>query len=396
MLPASIQEIVKQYLPELVAIRRHIHQYPELSFQEYNTAAFIRQQLTDKGIAYEEMATTATIAYFQKPNQPTLALRADIDALPIHEKNTADYSSKIDGIMHACGHDVHTTCLLGTLWVLKKLFPTSIIPLVGIFQLGEEKLPGGASILLEEGLIERFHIEKIVALHVEPAMPVGNIGFASGDYMASADEIYWKIKGKGGHGAMPDTTQDTVLAAAELVVALQKISSRLAPPSIPTVLTIGKFIANGATNIIPAEVCLEGTFRTMNESWRMQAHEHIQNISASIATMFHVEIEVTICKGYPVLINDDAFTTTCIQHTENALPSACIEKLSARMTSEDFAFYSQLMPACFFRLGTRNETKNIVAGVHTPLFDIDEEAIQWGIYSLLAIVLGENKELIVS
>jgi amidohydrolase len=276
--------------------------------------------------------------------------------------------------MHACGHDVHMACALGALLILREVdLPHNI---QFIFQPGEEKLPGGASLMIAEGAIRG--IDKLLALHVYPHLPAGQVGFKPGRYMASSDEIYITVKGKGGHGALPHLNHDPVVAASQLVLALQQVVSRVAPPSVPSVLSIGKFIANGTTNVIPDIVQLEGTFRTMDESWRGKAHDIIRQIAHSVCAAAGVSAEVTIVRGYPALVNDEDFTRHCIELACELLGSDQVKELDIRMTAEDFAFYSQQIPCCFFRLGTGSEKKNTLHSVHTPYFDVDEDALITG------------------
>lgn len=361
--------------PRLIKIRRHLHMHPELSFEEVKTASYIAGLLHEWGVTYKTgIAGTGIIAEIGGGSGKTIGIRADMDALPITEKNTHDYVSKNIGVMHACGHDVHMACALGALLLLRDVeLPHGIR---FIFQPGEEKLPGGASLMISEGAIQG--IEKLLALHVYPHLPTGHVGFKPGRYMASSDEIYITVKGKGGHGALPHLNHDPVVAASQLVLALQQVVSRFAPPSVPSVLSIGKFIANGTTNVIPDIVQLEGTFRTMDESWRNKAHDAIRQIAYSICSAAGTSAEVTIIRGYPVLLNDEDFTHRCIELAGELLGSDQIKELDIRMTAEDFAFYSQQIPCCFFRLGTGNEEKNTLHSVHTSYFDVDEDALITG------------------
>jgi amidohydrolase len=360
---------------QLIEIRRYLHMHPELSFQEKETAKYIARLLEEWGIAYTAgIAGTGIMAELSGKSNRTIAIRADMDALPIVEKNTHEYVSKNPGVMHACGHDVHMACALGAMLLLRELeLPHNIR---FIFQPGEEKLPGGASLMIAEGAIKG--IEKMIALHVYPNLSAGQVGFKPGKYMASSDEIYIKVIGKGGHGALPHLNQDPVVAASQMVIALQQVVSRSAPPNIPSVLSIGKFIADGTTNVIPDIVQLEGTFRTMDESWRTLAHEKIHQIAEHTASACGVRAEVNIVKGYPALVNDEVFTHRCIELAKELLGEDQVKSLDIRMTAEDFAFYSQQVPCCFFRLGTGSEEKNTLHSVHTPYFDVDEDALITG------------------
>lgn len=389
---ASIKKLASSLQEDLIETRRHLHANPELSFEEYNTSSFLKEKLKQIGITdFQPKANTGFTAIIQgkNPNKKTIALRADMDALPITEANDISYKSKNEGVMHACGHDVHSTCLLGAaeiLFQLKEHFEGSIKL---IFQPGEEKLPGGASLMIADGALENPKPIGIFGQHVMPFLPVGTVGFRKGLYMASSDELFFKVKGKGGHGAMPHLSLDPVPAAAHLITNLQTICSRFANPLIPTVLSIGKVIANGATNVIPQEVYMEGTFRTLDENWRNKAHEHIERICIETGKTFGLEIEVEIRRGYPFLKNDETITEKAKLAAVQYLGADKVVDLDIWMASEDFAYYSQVMPASFYRLGTRNESKGIVSGVHTPTFNIDESALELGAGLMAWIAINE-------
>lgn len=386
---AKINSRAEEIWPDLVAIRRHLHQYPELSFQEEKTAAFVSQKLTEWGIVHETGIAGHGITGILSSAHPgkTIALRADLDALPIHEKNEVAYKSTNEGVMHACGHDVHTTCLLGALQILNENKTEWTGKVQFVFQPGEEKLPGGASLLIAAGIFEETKPEAIYGLHVYNPLEVGTVGFRKGMYMASSDELYFTVKGKGGHGAVPELAIDPVPVAAQLITALQTVVSRHTKPTIPSVLTIGKVIANGATNVIPDEVYLEGTFRTLDETNRSLAHNQIRRLAEEIASAYGASCDVRIEKGYPCLINDDMRTENAMQTAAMVLGEQAVIPLDIRMASEDFAFYSQYMPACFFRLGTGNKEKNITANVHQSNFDIDERALMHGAALMASMVL---------
>lgn len=370
-------EKVKQY-------RHHIHQHPELSYQEFETMEFVASVLTQLGIPHQKgIAETGLVALIQSEkhskNQACIGLRADLDALPIHEENDVSYKSKKEGVMHACGHDVHTAVLLGTaevLWSMRDVLP---LPVKLIFQPGEEKNPGGASLMIEAGVLQNPHIERMYALHVFPDMPVGKVGFKSGMYMASCDEIYITIHGLGGHGATPHQTIDPIFIGATLVTSLQQIVSRKCDPKIPSVLSFGHFEALGATNIIPSKAILKGTFRTMDELWRAEALKLIEEQSRGIVNSLGGTVTIEISKGYPFLVNDETITENLRTKAIDFLGAEYVEELPIRLTAEDFSFYSQEIPVCFFRLGVRNEEKGIVFGVHHPRFDIDEQALKRGV-----------------
>jgi amidohydrolase len=357
-----------------------LHANPELSFQEEQTANFVTECLQSFGLEPFSMAETGVVAFIKgkQPESKTLALRADMDALPIQELNEVSYKSRNEGVMHACGHDVHTASLLGAASILNQVKDQFTGTIKLIFQPGEERIPGGASIMIKEGVLENPRVENIIGQHVMPLIDVGKVGFRQGMYMASADEIYLTVKGVGGHGAMPETLIDPVLIASHIVVALQQIISRNSDPKIPSVLSFGKVIADGATNIIPNEVKLEGTFRTLNEEWRAKAKELINKIAKGTAEAMGGSCEVNIMHGFPYLENHPEFTQRAKHHAEEYLGKENVLDLDLWMAAEDFAFYSQQVDSCFYRLGVRNEAKGITSSVHTPTFDIDEAALEIG------------------
>lgn len=379
---AYIQERVEELESEFVKLRRHLHVHPELSFEEENTMNFISEQLNQMDIPHETNVGGFGVVGLIKgknPDSKTIALRADMDALPIQEQNDTDYISQKPGVMHACGHDVHTTNLLGAARILQELKEHFEGTIKLIFQPAEEKIPGGASMMIKEGVMENPHVSTIIGQHVFPEMEVGKVGFKAGTYMASTDEIYITVKGKGGHGALPNTTVDTVLVASHIVVALQQIVSRRANPLMPTVITIGKFMGEGATNIIPNEVKLEGTLRTFDELWRLQAKQLIKDLVEGIGRSMGAEVDLRIKHGYPALENNEDLTHQAIEWAQMYLGEENVELIPLRMTAEDFAYYTQLVPACFYRLGTSNRSAGISSPLHTPTFDIDESAMKIGV-----------------
>ena len=389
----KIKELSEKYFSETQGYRHHIHSNPELSFQEFETSKYIQVQLTSMGIPFEVKADTGIVAHIQGngTSSKVVALRADIDALPIQETNEVSYKSKNAGIMHACGHDVHTSSLLSTLKILNALKAEWGGIVKAIFQPAEEKLPGGASIMIKEGALENPKAESIIGQHVMPLIETGKVGFRSGKYMASTDELYIKVIGKGGHGAMPQFNIDPVLISSHMIVALQQVVSRNADPKMPSVLSFGKVIANGATNVIPNEVIIEGTFRTLDEDWRAKAHEHIRTIATGIVESMGGKLELEIRKGYPFLVNDEKVTASAKTAAEEYLGKENVIDLDIWMAAEDFAYYSQVMPASFYRLGTGNKSKGITASVHTPNFDIDENALKIGPGLMAWIAISELK-----
>ena len=380
MLVEKIKLLAKDYTADAVAIRHHLHAHPELSYQEFETSAYIQRQLTEYGIPFTVMASTGVVGIIEghNPQSRIIALRADIDALPITEENRVPYKSRNEGVMHACGHDVHTTCLLGAARILHELRNEWEGTVKLIFQPGEERNPGGASIMIREGVLENPAPEAIFGLHVHPQMEVGKLSFRSGKVMASADEIYMTIKGKGGHAAAPHWTIDTVLVASHIIVALQQIVSRNSSPFSPSVLSICSIQGGHTTNVIPSEVKLMGTFRSMDESWRFRAHELIEKQARAIAEGMGAEIDFRIDVGYPNVYNHEGLNGIARDLAETFMGKENVSETELRMGAEDFGYYSQRIPGCFYRLGTGNIDKGIISGVHTPTFNVDESAIPIG------------------
>ena len=389
MLKEKIKQLAGLIQEAVVRDRRHLHAHPELSFQEFETSAFIKSALDKLGIQYQSMAENGVVALIKgaKPSENVVALRADFDALPIFEANEVPYKSLNVGVMHACGHDVHTSSLLGTATILMELREEFAGTVKLIFQPAEEKLPGGANLMIKEGVLENPTPQAVIGQHVMPLIETGKVGFRSGKYMASTDELYVTIRGKGGHAAQPSQNIDPVLITSHIIVALQQIVSRAADPKMPTVLSFGKVIANGATNVIPNEVKLEGTFRTMNEEWRAEAHRRMKKIAEGIAESMGGTCEFTIVKGYPFLVNEEKLTANLRGFAEDYLGKENVVDLDIWMAAEDFAYFSQVADSCFYRLGTRNEARGIVSSVHTPTFDIDENALMLstGLMTYLAL-----------
>ncbi len=377
----SVQQQSIYIAPEVVKWRRHLHANPELSYKEYNTSKFVAKTLREIGLTpVEGVAVTGIVALVEgkNPSKNVIALRADMDALPITEANTVDYKSKNAGVMHACGHDVHTASLLGTAKILHSLKTHFEGTVKFIFQPGEEKNPGGASYMIRDGVLENPRPASIIGQHVMPLLPAGTIGFREGMYMASSDEIYLTVIGKGGHAAAPELTIDPVLIASHIIIALQQIISRNASPKQPTVLSFGKITGEGATNIIPNEVKIAGTFRALNEVWRKEALIKIKKMAESIAEGMGGRCEVEISHGYPYLENNPALTRSIRRAAEEYVGKENVVDIDLTLGSEDFAYYSQVIPASFYRLGTRNEAKGITSYVHTPTFNIDEDALAIG------------------
>jgi len=394
----QIKVLAQRHFAQLIQIRRHLHQHPELSFQEFETSKFIQKQLQQAGIDFTSgYVKTGIVAIIkgQEPDSKTILLRGDMDALPIVENNVHDYKSQNEGVMHACGHDVHSTCVLGAAMILNETKHLWKGTVKIMFQPGEEVLPGGASLMIDAGVLENPKVDKAIALHVYPSMQVGKVGFKTGMYMASTDELYLTINGKGGHAAMPQNYTNPLLIAAEVLL---EINNAFMKPgalkgsmgeSIPTVVAFGKIEGKGATNVIPSKVEIAGTMRTMDENWRAEIHKKLNEIVSTISNKYGIESTIRIEKGYPFLVNDESFTNSCQQASALYLGKENVEELPLRMTAEDFAFITQKVPSCFFRLGTGNKEKNISAEVHTANFDIDEKALEIGAGLMAYLVLEE-------
>jgi hippurate hydrolase len=387
----ELQEKIRQkaaiYAAEYIAIRQHLHANPELSYQEFETSKFVQEHLRKLNIPFTVMATTGVVGLIKgrNPESRCIALRADMDALPIQEENDISYKSTRPGIMHACGHDVHTSCLLGAARILQELKDAWTGTIKLVFQPGEEKNPGGASYMIRDGVLENPAPAAIFGLHVHPQLSVGQVSFRAGKVMASADEIYITVKGKGGHAAAPNLTTDTLLVASQMVVALQQVISRNRDPHQPSVLSITSIQGGHTTNVIPSEVKMMGTFRAMDEGWRFKAHELIRNIVEGIAQSMGAEVDLHIDVGYPSVYNNEALHEKAKAVAQEYLGSARVEETELRMGAEDFGYYSQQIPGCFYRLGVMNKERGIVSGVHTPTFNIDESAIETGM-AMMAVL----------
>jgi amidohydrolase len=384
----DIKKLAELHFEEIVSIRRHLHQHPELSFQEYKTSDYVCSILDKHHISYTKgYVKTGIIAIIegQNPKSKTILLRADLDALPINEKNEVSYKSQNEGIMHACGHDAHSASVLGTAIILNQLKEKFEGTVKFMFQPGEELLPGGSSLMIAEGVLENPQVDLAIAQHVFPSMEVGKVGFRSGMYMASTDEIHITITGKGGHAAMAGEYNNPIMAAASIIKEIEaqfpfmvdaEGVARNTENNIPTVIVFGKVEAKGATNVIPETVSMAGTIRTMDEEWRSEVKKKITKISQTISDTYKTKIDINIVDGYPFLINDKPTTLICKQAAIDYLGADQVEDLTLRMTAEDFAYITQKVPSCFFRLGTGNVSKGISSGVHTATFDIDENALK--------------------
>jgi len=377
----KIKSLARQYSPEFIEIRHHLHSNPELSYQEFKTSAFVQDKLKSFGIPFEIKATTGVVGLIKGKNsdQRIIAIRADMDALPIKEENNIPYKSQNEGVMHACGHDVHTSCLLGAAKILNELKDEWEGTVKLIFQPGEEKNPGGASFMIKDGVLENPKPSAIFAMHVHPGLATGKLSFRSGKVMASADELYFTIKGKGGHAASPQSAVDPILISSHLIIALQQLISRNNNPFNPSVLSITAFNGGTTTNVIPDEVKLMGTFRAMNEEWRFKAHELIRKLSTELVHSMDGQVDLHIDVGYPSVFNNETLNQTARKKAEEYFGVKNVEETELRMGSEDFGYYAEQIPACFYRVGVMNKEKGITSGVHTPTFNIDENAIEIGI-----------------
>ena len=375
-----IKSLAKELKADIIDVRRHLHQFPGLSFEEYESAQYIHALLDSWNIEHEFVTETGVVARIEgrNPGKRTIALRADIDALPIQEKNDCQYKSAVDGVMHACGHDAHAAMLLGAAKILAQLKDEFEGTIKLIFQPGEEKLPGGASVMIEKGVLK--DVDLIIAQHVYPDLPCGEVGFHAGEYMASCDEINITIKGKGGHAAKIKERSNTTVAAAKLLCAISELSSEFnnEERKNPIIIAFGSFIADGTYNVIPAEVTLKGTMRTFDETERQNIKDKIKEISAEMAAAFDVEVDVFIEGGYPVLINDINLTESLRSAAKDFMGEDNVKDIPQLMTAEDFAWYSHKTKACMYRIGTSNAEKGVVSKQHTPTFDIDEDALEIG------------------
>ncbi len=389
MLQAEIKKLAHDIFEGTVANRRQLHSNPELSFKEFKTSEFIKARLNEMGIAFQPMATTGIVAIItgDQPSTEIIALRADMDALPITEQNQVEYASANTGVMHACGHDAHTASLLGTAMILQSLKSKFGGTVKLIFQPGEEVLPGGASLMIKEGVLENPKPVAVIGQHVMPTMETGKVGMRKGKYMASKDDLYITVQGKGGHGAQPHENIDPVLIASHIIIALQQVVSRMANPTTASVLSFGKLLADGSTNVIPDKVYMEGTFRTLNESWRSKALEQMKKMAAGIAESMGGSCVVDIVPGYPFLINEEKLTGQVYEYAQEYLGKENMIDLDIWMASEDFAYYSQLADSCFYMLGAGNKAKGITSSLHTATFNIDENAlaISTGLMAYIAV-----------
>ncbi|MBI1289399.1 MAG: amidohydrolase [Flavobacteriales bacterium] len=381
MMKDRIKQLVTENAQQVLDIRRHLHAHPELSFKEFETSKFVCEKLDEWGIPYKSgFVETGIVALIEgkNPSSKVIALRGDMDALPILEANDVPYRSQNEGVMHACGHDVHTACVLGAAKALHTLRSEFEGTVKIIFQPGEERLPGGASLMIKEGALENPKPSAIVGQHVLPSLEVGKVGFRAGMYMASADEVYFTVKGKGGHAALPHTLIDPVLITSHIIVALQQVVSRRTKPGVPCVLSFGSVHANGATNVIPNEVEVQGTFRTMDEEWRMEAHGIMKKLAEEMAASMGGSCDFRVDVGYPYVYNDEALTELARNSAKEYMGEENVVELDMRMTGEDFSFYTHHMPGCFYRLGVGNTEKGLTSGLHTPTFNVDEKSLEIG------------------
>lgn len=381
---------------QVLAFYKYLHQHPELSFEEKETSVYVTNILENSGIPFKDhIGGYGILARIEgkNPESRIIGLRADMDALPIQEKTGLPYKSYRDGIMHACGHDAHTACLLGCSLLLNQLRHQLEGTVLLIFQPGEERHPGGARLMLQDGVFDTYRPELIIGQHVNAEVPCGSLAMGEGCIMASADEFHIVIRGKGGHGAMPHKLNDTVLAAAQTVVSLQQLVSRRHNPFIPAVITVGKFIANGATNIIPDQVNLSGTLRCMDESERKKLQQLIKETVQQTALCYGCQCDIDIKDGYPSVINNPAITQKAEAFAREFWGKDAILPIEKRMTAEDFGFFSETVPSTFYRLGIKSEATRNFGDQHTPTFGIDERALKIGMETLayLAVRFLEDR-----
>ena len=376
-----LQQLTTQYSSYVKDCYHQIHAHPELSFNEIETANLIQKELLKMGISFRSnIGGTGILGKIEgkNPQKNAIALRADMDALPVQEEVEIPWKSTIQNVMHACGHDAHTACLLGVANILNEMKNDFEGTVLLIFQPGEEKAPGGANLMLNDGIFDEIKPDLILAQHVSIDYPTGTMGFLSGMIMASADEIHVKIHGEGGHGALPHLVNDTVLAASQTIVSLQQVRSRLCHPLTPMVLTFGKLIADGATNVIPHEVLLSGTFRTVDEEWREVGKNHIRRIITETCAAYGCTAEIDMPDGYPCVINNEVITSKAQKFATEWVGEENIRQLEMRMTSEDFGFFTQKYPCTFFRFGVKGESNQNSGGLHSSTFCIDENALEIG------------------
>lgn len=388
----TIHQLSKEYLDEIIKLRRHLHANPELAFNEIVTGDIICAELDKINVHYKRgVAKTGIVALIEgkNPGKRTIGLRSDMDALQITEKNYVDYCSKNEGKMHACGHDVHMASLVGTARILNSMKDTFEGSIKLIFQPSEEKYPGGAIMMIKEGVLQNPLVASMIGQHVHPSIGAGKIGIKSGKSMASTDEIYITVKGKGGHAATPELVIDPIVIASHIIIALQQLVSRIAIPTIPTVLSFGRVTANGKTNVIPDEVFMEGTLRTVDEIWRKEAHDHIREIAKNIATAYNGSCEVFIDSGYPYLLNEEKLTERIRDYAVDYLGENNVIDIDLRMTAEDFAYFSHSLPSCFYRLGVKDAESNTISNLHTSNFDVDENCLETGMGFMAWVAINE-------
>jgi len=387
MMKEKIKSLSEKYFSRVVELRRKIHANPELSWEETETSKLVAEELMRCGIEVQtKIAKNGVVGILKgkNPESKCIALRADMDALPIQEESKVDYCSRHSGVMHACGHDVHTSNLLGAAMILSEMKNEIQGTIKFIFQPSEEKIPSGAEAMIKAGVLENPKPDKIFGLHVSPELEAGTFGFCSGRFMASSDEVYLKVIGKGGHAARIEELKNPLLIAAEILIELKTLTD----PQIPVVLSFGKIEGKGATNVVPDVVEIAGTLRCFDENLRAQLHKQIAFICERVTEKYLSHCEVTILKGYPVLINNDAVTSTAKILSQEFLGSKHTIDLPTRMGSEDFAYYTHHVPACFYRLGVGNKKSGITSGIHTPTFNIDESALKESIGLMSYIALN--------
>lgn len=378
MSPETIKALAAKHFQRVIEIRRHVHANPELSWQEVNTSAFVANELRNLGFeVHTGIAKHGVVALLKgnKPDSRCLALRADMDALPIVEANEVPYKSCKKGVMHACGHDVHTANLLGAAMILAELKDEVNGTIKFIFQPSEEKVPSGAEAMIKEGVLTNPKVQGIIGLHVSPELEAGTFGFCPGRFMASSDELYLTITGKGGHAAQKDKLINPLLVSAHLLLALEQLNEG----DNSFVLSFGHIEGKGATNIVPDQVEIAGTLRCFDEYFRATMLQKIRETVTAVGIRHNASCELKVLSGYPVLLNNEVFTEKAQLAAKDFMGDAAVLELPKRMGSEDFAYYTHQVPGCFYRLGVGNAAKGITSGLHTPTFNVDESALQHSI-----------------
>ncbi|HWV34666.1 MAG TPA: amidohydrolase [Thermomicrobiales bacterium] len=394
-----LHDDIDEILPGVIADRRHLHEHPELGFQEVETAKFVADRLAALGVEDIRTGINKTgvtgLIHGTKPGSgpaKVMLLRADMDALPIHEENEVDYKSKNDGVMHACGHDAHTAILLGVARILSNRKDEFSGTVKLLFQPSEELFPGGAKGMIEEGVLEDPHVDGVFGLHMAQENAVGTIKVAGGPVMAAPDSFRVTVQGKGGHGAYPHTTVDPVVIGAQIVVALQTLVSREIDPLDNAVISTTFFNSGDAFNVIPDIAKLGGTVRTFKPETRDYLEKRIPELVKAVGEALGATIEVSFERGYPATVNDPAEAERVRVAAAKVVGEENVIEMTPVMGGEDFSYFLEQRPGAYFFVGSKNEEKGLIWGHHHPKFDIDEESLAIGIEATVETVfsyLGE-------